>query len=93
MDLNAEIWADLPVAPGYQVSSYGQVRDPNGKIMLQRKSDSGGCRIDLMGRTYQVHRLVLTAFTGSGRELGYRPKHRNGDKSDNSLGNLVWHKR
>lgn len=93
MDLNAEEWTDLSHLPGYQVSTYGQVRDPSGNIMAQRKSVNGGWRIDLAGRTFMVNRLVLTGFTGFGFLLGYRPVNANGDKSDNRLSNLVWHKR
>lgn len=86
-------WASIPALDGYQASTLGEIRSPAGKIMSQRRTDSGGWQIEIAGRTWQVHRLVLTAFTGFGFLLGYRPKHLNEDKSDNRLSNLVWHKR
>jgi len=39
--------------------------------------------------TRKVHRLVLEAFVGPCPD-GHQTRHLNGDKQDNSLGNLAW---
>jgi hypothetical protein len=61
--------------------------------MCQRTSRKGYMRVDLGKATATVASLVLRAFTGhpSFWERGaYFATQRNGDRSDNSVENLMW---
>ena len=43
-----------------------------------------------MRKRYQISRLVLSAFEGSPPHENSQANHDNGDKSDNSIYNLMW---
>lgn len=83
------MWAFIP-GTSYQASDSGEIRNKRHKIMKQRPAFDGGMQVDLGGNTCKVHKLVIQAFTGYPPMAGYHPQHRNGDKTDNRLINLVW---
>jgi len=91
-------WRDIAGYEGfYQVSNTGQVRSLDrvvnkralvGKIMKPSPTN-GYERISLSGKSFLVHRLVLSAFIDNqnGEPM---VNHKNGIKSDNRLENLEW---
>jgi hypothetical protein len=103
-DSAPERW--LPVAdwPGYEVSTCGRVRSwkksrqsPNDdlpRLLNTYTLPRGYHCIKLKDRgrkkSAYVHRLVLEAFVGPAPRSDMQAAHWNGDKSDNTLGNLRW---
>lgn len=87
-------WAELLEFPGHHASDFGDIRNPRGKILSQRKASNGALQVDLRrnGRQYTrlVATLVLAAFTGQPVDSRYRPVNLNDDKTDNRLINLAW---
>lgn len=96
----SERWADIPGAPGYQVSGHGAVRSVDrrltdgrlaGGVLLTQYRDGKGywCVTLVVGgkrKTARVHRLVKLAFTGPPR--GRQVRHRRDDKDDNRASTL-----
>ena len=100
MDSNYE-WRPVVGYPQYMVSDHGHVWSTYYKRELTYYEHNGYTLVHLVGsrmrgfhkmRTFKerrVHRLVLEAFVGPCPE-GYETRHRNGDKTDNRLLNLMW---
>ena len=89
-----EIWKDIPEYEGfYQVSNMGQVksfiRRSLSKILKPFPTSKGYMGVELYGKWYAVHRLVLIAFVGTCPE-GMECLHSNDIKSDNRIENLKW---
>jgi hypothetical protein len=89
--VDAELWAVVPEAPAYEVSTCGRVR--RGAFEVASWPNKKGyhlvsIEIDGEPRLRYVHRLVLAAFRGpaAGR-LGH---HGDGLKGHNVLDNLAW---
>lgn len=82
-------WGEIPGFTGFRASTDGQIKNARGKILTPRPHGSG-LRVDLGKASAMVHNLVLRAFTGRPLSGRYRPKHLNGDLTDNRLDNLVW---
>jgi hypothetical protein len=80
-------WKDLEEFPGYQVSDFGLVRNPDGELLqLHRAARNAGLYVRLGKTTRLVHKLVLLAFVGP----GIKPRHKDGNKLDNRLSNLCY---
>lgn len=97
-----EIWKDIEGFPGYQVSNLGRVRSwLNTRKIRQRMphilkpgiAGKGYLVVNLTNNnihvTKGIHRLVAEAFIPN-PENKPEVNHDNGDKSDNSVSNLVW---
>lgn len=97
-----EDWRDVPGLDGYQVSSSGEVRSvtrlkvyANGGARwlygrtLKTWLAEGYPQVELAGRSYHVHRLVLEAFAGPCPE-GHECAHNDGDRQNSRLSNLRW---
>lgn len=86
-----ELWRPIPAFPTYEVSSLGRVRR-GARVLSTHLSDNGYVRVKLFAsgqrRNARVHLLVLETFVGPGG--GLEGAHKNGDKSNNTLSNLVW---
>lgn len=85
-------WRAIPGYPRYEVSSDGQVSSSKYREVriLKPATDRGGYKFislpkDGKGKRYSIHRLVMLAFHG---ESDMHVDHINGNKTDNSLGNL-----
>lgn len=58
-----EVWASIPGAPGYWVSSLGRVRSPRGVLKPRPRDRVGHVAVVLPGsRDVLVHRLVADRF-------------------------------
>ncbi len=87
-----EDWNDIPKYEGiYQASTKGNIRNTKGKILKPWKINSGYLVIRLhkdgVKRSWLVHRLIVKTFI-EGTLQGKEVNHLNGNKVDNSIGNL-----
>lgn len=96
-DEASEEWRGIVGFPDYEVSSFARVRRATpgyrtfaGRIMHQWKSPNGYLCVGLGGKTASVHRLVCSAFHGEPPFERAEAAHNDGDKGNNSPGNLRW---
>jgi hypothetical protein len=94
MNLGAVTWRTIPGFENYEVSSDGRVRKGRtGRVLrLVNRRDGYVCAAVFINKkrfTRKVHRLVALAFIPN---PDHKPEvnHRNGNKSDNQVGNLEW---
>ena len=92
-----EVWRPIEGFPGYQVSSFGRVKTPKGKICESKIDCTGSVRphiTDAGGRRTKItmQMLVATAFLKDPGD-GSRPFHRDENKANNHLHNIGWTKR
>jgi hypothetical protein len=95
------IWKTIPDFPNYEVSSNGQVRrittvtsGKAGSLVAQFPYDSGYLNVHLSNgsdrKHFRVNRLVCELFNGPPPSADHHAAHKNGDLSDNDMGNLYW---
>lgn len=98
---SAEEWRPVPVggcSHRYEVSSSGRIRSTlTGDILQPAPNSKGYLTVSLYdGRTPKrprsctLHRLVCRAFHGEPPGRDSEVDHGDGDKSNNSAGNLEW---
>lgn len=100
LDMVGEIWKPININDViYQVSNMGRVETrrktaKNGSVIGDPKRRTFGSttitgykQVGLMGRSFHVHRLVMTAFNGY-IEDGLIINHIDSDRSNNKLENL-----
>ena len=78
----------IPNHPKYTIDRNGTVYGINGKPLIGDSTD-GYRKVKLGNKWEYVHRLVLLNFVGE-CPLGFQACHRNSDRTDNRLSNLVW---
>jgi hypothetical protein len=90
-----EIWKDIPTfEKEYQVSSFGNVKSlrfGKEKILKQGIQTQGYCIVDLKGKSFRVHSLVIWAFNGiapTGKVSDFVIDHVDNNKTNNHLSNL-----
>lgn len=95
-----EQWKPVNV-PGcsgrYEVSDHGNVRNRATKRLLKfSRNPNGALTVEFMpygcvrNCKYQVHRLVMSAFTDIPYGSDLYVRHKDDDLSNNHLSNLVW---
>lgn len=79
----SEEWKAIPGSETYEVSSLGRVRNRKRLCKITSRQD-GYCVCSIKGKTRYVHHLVANAFLYGEGEVD----HIDGNKSNNSVGNL-----
>lgn len=91
--LNIEIWKEITDCPGYEISSFGRIRNSKGKILKTYIQNCGYENIKFNGQGLkchkQVHRLVAEAFIPNPDNCSY-VNHKDGNKLNNLVENLEW---
>ena len=90
-----EAWLPIEEFPGYEVSSYGRVRNEDTGHVLGVYDNGHGVRQVVMRRNRHptaraVHRLVATAFLHPPPFEDSVPMHIDGDWGNNAADNLIW---
>jgi len=78
----------IPNYPKYTIDRNGTVYGISGKPLIGDTTD-GYRKVKLGNKWEYVHRLVLLTFVGE-CPLGFQACHRNSNRADNRLSNLVW---
>jgi hypothetical protein len=88
-----ERWAVCHEHDGYQVSTWGRVRNAQTGRLLKLLRHSRGYRMVHLGgaqRCRLVHRLVAFAHLGPPKLVSYQVDHVNFDRTWNGVRNLRW---
>ncbi|MAT09473.1 MAG: hypothetical protein CMM02_00555 [Rhodopirellula sp.] len=73
-----------------QISSHGRYKDSRGVIKTPTPAAKGYASVGIQKKRYLVHRLMAIAFKLPHEEGQNEVNHKNGNPSDNFLGNLEW---
>ena len=89
-----EIWKPISDVWGYEVSTYGRVRNSQtGKVLSPEWRDNRkgrkDARVTLRGHHYAIARLVAQTFLKP-PQIGMTVNHVDGDLRNNSASNLEW---
>ena len=94
---NTEIWKNIPFAPKYDVSNYGQVKsycykEPRNLKLKTSKCGYKEVRLSIDGKPhdYLVHRLVMMTFNPISDPEKYEVNHIDENKENNNISNLEW---
>ena len=92
-----EQWRSIDFFPNYEVSDMGRIRNRRtDRVLKQSVNPAGFYFVSLRegGKTHvrAVHKMVADAFLDL-PTVGSIPVHVNGDRSNNTPGNLKWRNR
>ena len=83
-----EYWKSISNLEGYEISSYGRIKSPKGKI-LKTNICRGYERVTTKNKSFLIHRLVAEAFLEKPEDKT-EIDHINRNKLDNKVENLRW---
>lgn len=90
---NSEIWKPIKGYENYSVSSLGNFKNSDGRLLKKNLTQKGYYHITLcknrIPKTFKAHRLVAASFLDNplNKET---VNHKNGIKTDNNISNLEW---
>ena len=98
-----EVWKGIKDYEFHEVSSFGRVRSldryvksclgrtriAKGRILSLTKNKKGYLVVNLVGKTFLIHRLVALAFIPNPDNKPHI-NHKNGIKRNNFVGNIEW---
>ena len=85
-----EIWKSITNLLGYEISSYGNIKNSKTKRILKQKTSYGGYQnITILKKNYFVHRLVAQEFIIN-NDCKPTVNHINRIRNDNYYKNLEW---
>jgi HNH endonuclease len=85
------IWKPVPNFEHVEVSTDGQFRNSKTKYVYQLYlSDSGYWKLQIDGKSLFAHKTVLLTFVGPPPSKKHQAAHDDGNKSNNSVQNLLW---
>lgn len=90
--MQIEEWKDIPDAPGYRVSSFGNLLGIRFKHFYRPSRDSKGylfIRIPKFKMSTKIHVLVARLWIGE-RPTGMQVNHKDGNKLNNHFTNLEY---
>lgn len=85
-----EMWTEIKDAPGYEISSMGQVRNSKTRRVLKPHLDRPGGyeRVNLHGKHRYIHKLMIENIYGYELQDNEMIRHRDGNKRNNTPQNL-----
>lgn len=90
-----ELWATIKEFWDYEISTHGRVRNSRTGRLIKLAQNRRGDQIVVLrrdGRQYSrgVLKLVAEHFVPNNGAMNAVPTHKNGDKSNNRVDNIVW---
>ena len=95
--MDRDLWVKLPVAPKYEVSSEGGIRNATTKAHVYKYEHLGYEKVNLWTGTtketrkkkaFTAHFCVANAFLGHTKKSGLVVRHLDGERKNNRVSNL-----
>ena len=89
-NLNPHNIKEIPFIKNYFVCKEGYVLNKFGNIITGHTDKGGYKEINIKGKNYLVHRLILRTFKGNEDYKNLDVNHIDGNKTNNKIENLEW---
>ena len=87
--LEGEIWKKIEGFPNYEISNFARVKSLKNNKILKNKITDGYVYINILYKSFRVHRLVALAFLENPENKPF-VNHIDGNKLNNRVENLNW---